>query len=174
MRSFSIIIAVSLGVVALLAWRGTEKANEGKYDERQLIARGKAGLHAYLALSAYLLASYVAGADGAWAEPSAEAAIGLYVGLGVFIVECIRCDAYFTVDQNAKSYAIVCAVCALAFGLLAIRRLRAGEMLADGLVTIKALTLVVAVWGLAISAAIVLRLWRAKREDEEDKEDDEA
>ena len=77
---------------------------------------------------------------GPWAKPGVSAWMLIFLSIGVFIVACVRKDAYFAVAQNPRTYlwlfgAVV--LCQIPNFLL---QLRSGDLVEDGLLTWNALS----------------------------------
>lgn len=96
--SAAVVIAV---MAAVRKKQGQPKA---EYDERQLAARGIAYRWAYMTLIFSLLADTgVEAIWGPWAKPGVSAWMLIFLSIGVFIVACVRKDAYFAVAQDPKA-----------------------------------------------------------------------
>lgn len=90
--SAAVVIAV---MAAVRKKQGQPKA---EYDERQLAARGIAYRWAYMTLIFSLLANTgVETIWGPWAKPGVAVWMMIFLSIGVFIVACVRKDAYFAV-----------------------------------------------------------------------------
>lgn len=86
-------------VVCLLAKKWYEKAQE--YDERQVLARGKAAQISFITLMSCMLFCAIAGmAEIKWADTSALIFIGIFISALVFAGISIFSDAYFTPKGN--------------------------------------------------------------------------
>ncbi len=77
-----------------------------RYDERQLLLRGRAYRSAFLALVVYLLANGMFSliAKTAWADAATSSFVGICLAVTVFVVACIKSDAYFPVNQKPRFY----------------------------------------------------------------------
>lgn len=163
--SAAVVIAV---MAAVRKKQGRPKA---EYDERQLAARGIAYRWAYMTLIFSLLANTcVETIWGPWAKPGVSAWILIFLSIGVFIVACVRKDAYFAVAQNPRTYlwlfgAVV--LCQIPNFLL---QLRSGDLVEDGLLTWNALSPACGVLFGVMFVCMLVRLRRQKREEQEDAE----
>lgn len=95
-------------VVCLLAKKWYEKAQE--YDERQVLARGKAAQISFITLMSCMLFCANAGmGEIKWADTSALIFIGICISALVFAGISIFSDAYFTPKGNRKGnrYALI-------------------------------------------------------------------
>lgn len=176
---FAVII---IAVCALLLWdiAGAEKAvrerkpNEGTYDERQMLARGRAESHALTALLLYLFADYLVSDQlgRSWAAPGIDAIIGAYFGLTVFTVESIFRGAYFRLGMNIKKhFGWMLVSGAASLGTL-VWLLYKGSLIENGVVTQEAFYVSVFLCYVVIAAAAAIWMYREKRAAVEDDEDD--
>ena len=163
--SAAVVIAV---MAAVRKKQGQPKA---EYDERQLAARGIAYRWAYMTLIFSLLADTGMEAIwGPWAKPGVSAWMMIFLSVGVFVVVCVRRDAYFAVAQNPRTYlwlfgAVV--LCQIPNFLL---QLRSGDLVEDGLLTWNALSPACGVLFGVMFVCMLVRLRRQKREEQEDAE----
>ena len=166
--------AVGLLVVMLLCIALKRRAlrsgkTPGEYDERQLAQRGIAFQRAYVTLLVLLLGNGILTGvlDRPWAQPGVEAFVLAMVSLVVFVVECIRRDAYFTVSQTPKRYFwIVGAVVACQIPATVLHAVE-GTFVEDGLLTVDAMAPVVMVMFAAVLVALLVKQRSDKAEDEE-------
>ena len=146
------IMAVAVVTAILTAVRKKQGRPKPEYDERQMAARG------------------VAYRWGPWAKPGVSAWMLIFLSIGVFIVACVRKDAYFAVAQNPRTYlwlfgAVV--LCQIPNFLL---QLRSGDLVEDGLLTWNALSPACGVLFGVMFVCMLVRLRRQKREEQEDAE----
>lgn len=135
------IMAVAVVTAILTAVRKKQGRPKPEYDERQMAARGVAYRWAFLTLMLSLAVNTgVEALWGPWAKPGVSAWMLIFLSIGVFIVACVRKDAYFAVAQNPRTYlwlfgAVV--LCQIPNFLL---QLRSGDLVEDGLLTWNALS----------------------------------
>ena len=103
-------------------------------------------------------------------KPGVSAWMLIFLSIGVFIVACVRKDAYFAVAQNPRTYlwlfgAVV--LCQIPNFLL---QLRSGDLVEDGLLTWNALSPACGVLFGVMFVCMLVRLRRQKREEQEDAE----
>ena len=99
------VLAVAVITLVIRAAQKRRGVTAGDYDERQQVQRGAAAQRAYLTLL-FLLAvnAIVSGAmELHWADPGVDALLCMFASVAVFVVECIRRDAYFTAKQTPSS-----------------------------------------------------------------------
>ena len=163
--SAAVVIAV---MAAVRKKQGQPKA---EYDERQLAARGIAYRWAYMTLIFSLLADTGMEAIwGPWAQPGVAVWMLIFLSIGVFIVACVRKDAYFAVAQNPRTYLwLFGAVVVLQIPNIIIN-LRSGGFVEDGLLTWDALSPASGALFLVLTVCAIVRLRRQKREEQEDAE----
>ena len=99
------IMAVAVVTAILTAVRKKQGRPKPEYDERQMAARGVAYRWAFLTLMLSLAVNTgVEAIWGPWAKPGVSAWMLIFLSIGVFIVACVRKDAYFAVAQNPRTY----------------------------------------------------------------------
>ena len=134
---------VGILVVAILAalrraFSRRRGETPGEYDERQQVQRGKAAQHAYMTLLILLCVNGVA--SGAlelrWADPGVDSFLCMFVSVAVFVVECIRRDAYFTVSQTPRSGILLFALVTLCQVPATVMHAVDGDFVKDGRLTL--------------------------------------
>ena len=105
---------------------------------------------------------------GPWAKPGVAVWMMIFLSIGVFIVACVRKDAYFAVAQNPRTYLwLFGAVVVLQIPNFLLQ-LRSGDLVEDGLLTWNALSPACGVLFGVMFVCMLVRLRRQKREDQED------
>lgn len=140
----------------------------GDYDERQQVQRGAAAQRAYLALLLLLCVNgIVSGAlDVHWAQPGVDSLLCMFVSVGVFVVECIRRDAYFTVKQTPRSGILIFTIVTLCQLPATIMHAVDGDFIENGQLTLAVVNPACMVLFIVL-VAIVLKRSRDRAEDEE-------
>lgn len=159
--SAAVVIAV---MAAVRKKQGQPKA---EYDERQMAARGVAYRWAFLTLMLSLAVNTgVEAIWGPWAKPGVSAWMLIFLSIGVFIVACVRRDAYFSVAQDPKaSLWLFGAVVVLQIPNIIIT-LRSGGFVEDGLLTWDALSPASGALFLVLTVCAIVRLRRQREDDE--------
>lgn len=159
--SAAVVIAV---MAAVRKKQGQPKA---EYDERQLAARGVAYRWAFLTLMLSLAVNTgVEAIWGPWAKPGVSAWMLIFLSIGVFIVACVRRDAYFAMAQDPKaSLWLFGAVVVLQIPNIIIT-LRSGGFVEDGLLTWDALSPASGALFLVLTVCAIVRLRRQREDDE--------
>ena len=157
--------AVVIAVMA--AVRKQQGQPRAEYDERQLAARGIAYRWAFLTLMLSLAVNTgVEAIWGPWAKPGVSAWMLIFLSIGVFIVACVRKDAYFAVAQDPKaSLWLFGAVVVLQIPNIIIT-LRSGGFVEDGLLTWDALSPASGALFLVLTVCAIVRLRRQREDDE--------
>lgn len=141
----------------------------GEYDERQMAQRGIAFQHAYITLLVLLLGnSILTGVlDRPWGQPGVEAFVLALASVAVFVVECVRRDAYFTVSQTPKRYLwIIGAVVACQIPATVLHAVE-GTFVENGLLTIDVMAPAVMVLFGMVLVTLLVKQRGDKAEDEE-------
>lgn len=157
--------AVVIAVMA--AVRKKQGRPKPEYDERQMAARGMAYRWAFLTLMLSLAVNTgVEAIWGPWAKPGVSAWMLIFLSIGVFIVACVRKDAYFAVAQDPKaSLWLFGAVVVLQIPNIIIT-LRSGGFVEDGLLTWDALSPASGALFLVLTVCAIVRLRRQREDDE--------
>jgi hypothetical protein len=141
-----------------------------EFDERQRLLRYRAYQVAFWVLVAYTcINSFLSSGVGiAWADDFTGTFTGVCIAITVFVVICIRNDAYFAVNQKPRFYFILfCVLVAvnLALGLFNMFD-RDTEFITDGLLNFHAMSFVVVVMFIAILTALSAQRLKAKAQSE--------
>lgn len=157
--------AVVIAVMA--AVRKKQGRPKPEYDERQMAARGVAYRWAFLTLMLSLAVNTgVKAIWGPWAKPGVSAWMLIFLSVGVFVVVCVRRDAYFAVAQDPKaSLWLFGAVVVLQIPNIIIT-LRSGGFVEDGLLTWDALSPASGALFLVLTVCAIVRLRRQREDDE--------
>lgn len=157
--------AVVIAVMA--AVRKKQGRPKPEYDERQMAARGVAYRWAFLTLMLSLAVNTgVEAIWGPWAKPGVSAWMLIFLSIGVFIVACVRKDAYFAMAQDPKaSLWLFGAVVVLQIPNIIIT-LRSGGFVEDGLLTWDALSPASGALFLVLTVCAIVRLRRQREDDE--------
>lgn len=164
-------IAVSVLVLTLLRKRRGGASNE--YDERQVLVRGKAFGTAFFTLMCYLaLNAAVCTICGPWAVPGIDGLLGIFLGVGVFLLRAIEGDAYFSLRENPRFFRILCLVviaCQLPNILMSLRQ-EDERFFTDGLLNSNCLSIACTI--VFAAAFIAIGIHEKRRSGEEDGEDE--
>ena len=133
----------------------------------QLAARGIAYRWAYMTLIFSLLANTgVEAIWGPWAKPGVAVWMMIFLSVGVFVVVCVRRDAYFAMAQDPKaSLWLFGAVVVLQIPNIIIT-LRSGGFVEDGLLTWDTLSPASGALFLVLTVCAIVRLRRQREDDE--------
>lgn len=116
--AIGIMVVAILTVVALkCARRGG--AGKGKYDERQMVARGRAYTWGYATLLIYLVFWLIMRSmEIPFFMEAVSVLIGALLSIAVFVGYCIFHDAYFKASESPKAWiAIICAMGVVNLGI---------------------------------------------------------
>lgn len=157
--------AVVIAVMA--AVRKKQGRPKPEYDERQMAAQGVAYRWAFLTLMLSLAVNTgVEAIWGPWAKPGVAVWMLIFLSIGVFVVVCVRRDAYFAMAQDPKaSLWLFGAVVVLQIPNIIIT-LRSGGFVEDGLLTWDALSPASGALFLVLTVCAIVRLRRQREDDE--------
>ena len=160
------VVIISLVIRTMQKRRGVQP---GEYDERQQVQRGAAAQRAYLTLLLLLCVNgVVSGVLGVhWAKPGVDCFLCMFASVAVFVVECIRRDAYFTVKQTTRSGIAIFTLVTLCQVPATIMHAVDGDFLRDGQLTLSAINPACMVLFAAVLITILIKRRSDKEEDEE-------
>lgn len=163
---------------------GMRKCKTGNYDERQMLARGKAYKYAFFTLMFYVLIAQTlyevcnvalfSSFGGMW--------LGVCAATGVFVVSCVWMDAYISLSENKKGVLMLftgIAVINLIVSIIGICRGEASifetmkavkdeELMELTTLSVGSVNLTCAILFIVICIAIVLKALSESKEDLED------
>ena len=167
---FVVGIAISAIILLMLRKKFKRKFGHAEYDERQKSVRGECYKIAFWVLVGYLavngLFSNFTGI--VWGDPFMMTMSGVYLAIGVFIVLCIRKDAYFTMNEQPRFYKrlfLVLVPIVAGTGVVSILT-GEGALVENGQLTSEVISFEVA----ALLLAILITL-HTRKEPQEDMED---
>ena len=173
---WGIAVGVLIGViiVALVFAYNKKKTGSvvgGDFDERQQLMRGKAfqaGFFTMLFFSFLYWVLVTLVLQRPLMEDGLSALICGLVGVGVFGIDCVFHDAFFTVQNKPKNYIILFTATTISQIPAAINNLQAGRVIQNGVLTFSVVPIVCAVLFLGILAAIIIKMHAMKKEDAEE------
>ena len=161
--------SVALVTILLRVLRKKRGSQPGKYDERQLAARGIAYRLAYFTLMLALLADVSATALlRPWAERGVDVFLCVFLSIGVFVVACVHWDAYFTLMEKPHWYQLLFAAVILCQIPNTVIHARSGDFVKDGLLTFDVLSPACALLFLVILICTLVRIRREREDDAEE------
>ena len=137
-----------------------------RFDERQAIARAKAGNMAFCILLMTLFAScglrVLLGRE--WATPG----VGALIAIGAYIARCIYTGAFFGLRESGRTFLWLCVAWVVFGAAVVVRAFSRGGLLVDGMLTDDCLSILVALIYLAALVAMALKRRRNAREEAEE------
>jgi len=163
------ILAVAIITLIVRTVQKRRGVKPGEYDERQQVQRGAAAQRAYVTLMLLLCVNgIVSGAlDVHWAQPGVDSFLCLFVSVAVFVVECIRRDAYFTVKQTPRSGILIFTMVTLCQVPATIMHAVDGDFIADGQLTLAVINPACMVLFAIVLVTILIKRHGDRQEDEE-------
>lgn len=135
---------------------GKEVRKMNDYDERQILARGRAFMWGFFSLMICLM---VYGLTDMlierWCDTLTGCIICICVSLIVFAVICIRQDAFAGIGQKRKRNLTVLLVLTAANLLFGVSHIFDGDLLRDGLLSFRSVSLIVG----ATTGLVLLVYW---------------
>ena len=163
------VLAVAVIMVLIRAMQKRRGIRNSEYDERQLANRGIAFQRAYLTLLFLLCVNgIVSGAlEIHWAKPGVDSFLCMFLSVAVFVVECIRRDAYFTVTQTPRSGILIFTMVTLCQVPATVMHFVDGDFLRDGQLTVAVINPACMVVFAVVLIAILVKRSCDKQEGEE-------
>ena len=126
------------------------------YDERQILARGRAFMWGFFTLMLCLMAyGFTDMLIEPWCDTLTGCIICICVSLLVFASICIRQDAFAGIGKNRKRNLTVLLVLTLANMFFGVENITGGDVVRDGLLTFRSVSLIVG----ATTGVVLLIYW---------------
>ena len=165
------VLAVAIIVMVIRKLQKRRGVVPGEYDERQQVQRGAAAQRAFVALLLLLCVNgVVSGVLGVhWAKPGVDSFLCMFASVAVFVVECIRRDAYFTVKQTPRSGIAIFTLVTLCQVPATVMNALDGAFVEDGQLTTAVISpACMVVFAIALIAILIKR--RSDKAEEADEE----
>ena len=164
------ILAVAVITAVIRKFQKRRGVTPGEYDERQQVQRGAAAQRAYLALLLLLCVNGIVSGvlDIHWAKPGVDCFLCMFASVAVFVVECIRRDAYFTVSQTPRSGIAIFTLVTLTQVPATVMHAVDGDFIADGQLTISVVNPACMVLFAIVLIAIFVKRSRDRAEEDEE------
>ena len=141
-----------------------------RFDERQVIARAKAGNMAFFILMMTLFAScglrVLLGRE--WATPGIGVLIAICPAAGAYIARCIYTGAFFGLREDGRMFLWLCVAWVVSGAAVVARALSRGGLVVDGMLTDHCLSILMALIYLAALVAMALKRRKDAREEAEE------
>ena len=145
------------------------KCANAQFDERQVVARGRAYRYAFFTVLFYLLGwgLFELAADIRLWDTYTGCFLGVFLSVTVFAVVAILNDAYFAVNEKPATYlGIFALVMVLNLGIGVWNLVTGGDPIVEhGMLTYHSVNLLVGGMFLVILIVAAIRVWQGKRED---------
>lgn len=157
-------------VVALVVTIIAKKNNvSAKFDERQELIRGRAYKYAFWVLISYLFINGILQVSTGieWADMMTFCFIGIGLSIIVFIVICIKNDAYFAINEKPKHFLLLFAILVvpnLAIGIMNVLD-KEVQFITDGRLNYHAMSFIVAIVFLIAFIALSIKAAKRKRSE---------
>ena len=130
--------------------------NRDEYDERQVLARGRAFMWGFFTLMICLMVyGMLDMLIDRWCDTLTGCIICICAALLVFASICIKQDAFAGIGRNRKRNQTVLLVLTLANLFFGARNLMEGDVVVDGLLTFRSVSLIVG----AMMGVVLLMYW---------------
>lgn len=130
--------------------------NRDEYDERQVLARGRAFMWGFFTLMICLMVyGMLDMLIDRWCDTLTGCIICIYVALLVFASICIKQDAFAGIGKNRKRNLTVLLVLTLANMFFGVENITGGDVVRDGLLTFRSVSLIVG----ATTGVVLLIYW---------------
>lgn len=130
--------------------------NRDEYDERQVLARGRAFMWGFFTLMICLMVyGMLDMLIDRWCDTLTGCIICICVALLVFASICIKQDAFAGIGKNRKRNLTVLLVLTLANMFFGVENITGGDVVRDGLLTFRSVSLIVG----ATTGVVLLIYW---------------
>lgn len=159
-----IIVVIALFFAFVRNTAGKKRSRQ--YDERQILARGKAYKCGFLALCICLLMTMMAESVFKLDMSYVGASACLFVGLCVVAVYSIWHDAFFSMRQKPGLYLLLCLLIVGCNGIAPVTHYLEGERLAEILHSVVCLNITCALCFLVVGVTILLKMLLQEKGEE--------
>lgn len=153
-------------VLLVLASRRRERKNGEQFDERQMIARGKAAQVAFFSMIAYywcyLLTIWF---EIEWCDYDFGIVLGIMIALAVFALCAIWNEAYLAINDSGKRSFVVLVILALVFAWESFIVIDRNQVISDGKLTGFAMNIVITIMHVSVLLTLLLRNWLRRRKE---------
>ena len=165
------ILAVVIIATVIRTMQKRRGVQSGEYDERQQVQRGAAAQRAFVSLLLLLCVNgVVSGVLGVhWAKPGVDCFLCMFASVAVFVVECIRRDAYFTVSQTPRSGIRIFTIVTLCQVPATVMNALDGAFVEDGQLTTAAINPAC----MLVFATVLIAILIKRRSDKAEEADEE-
>ena len=164
-----LLICVVIGVVFRLRQGKTGGRGKVEYDERQIVARGKAYKAGFFTTLFYSLLFFALSVTEIPFFQSVTGMLaGVFLGIAVFAVTAIRHDAYLGLNEKKGSFLVLGVIVTLANLVSGVVAGMDGELMMDGQLTHRCLNPMAGVLFLVIVVALLLHDRKAGEAEEEE------
>ena len=167
---FVVGLVIAAAIVYVLRRRIKQKFGKTEYDERQKAVRGECYKVAFWLLVGFLaLNGMFCNLTGIeWADSFVMSMTGVLLAIGVFVILCIRKDAYFTMNEQPRFYKRLFLVLIPIVAGTGVASILTGEgsFIENGQLTSEVINFEVAALLLAVLIAL-----HTRKEPQEDMED---
>lgn len=163
-------VAIITGLISIIYKKKYGK-KKNEYDERQEALRGKAYKTAYFALMCYLIVNglITKGLEIRWAETLTESLLGIFLSVMVFVIICIKNDAYISLSEKPATYMSLFSVIGfvnIVIGIL--YYIRHNTFMTDGILNEYAINLFSGVMFLILASAIAVKMFHERQSRKRD------
>ncbi len=165
-------VAVVASIIAII-YKKKYGRKKNDYDERQEALRGKAYKAAFFTLIIYMVANGVIskGLGIIWAEAMTEALIGVFLSVTVFVVICIKDDAYLSMSDKPATYLALFSIIGFVnIGISTFFFVRNESFLTDGILNEKAVNLSAGIVFIILAIAIAAKMLHDRQIEKRDDE----
>ena len=163
-----LLVFLVYGILMVVTKRRGKCAN-AQFDERQVVARGRAYRYAFFTVLFYLLGwgLFELAADIRLWDTYTGCFLDVFLSVTVFAVVAILNDAYFAVNERPATYlGIFALVTVLNLGIGVWNLVTGGDPIVEhGMLTYHSVNLLVGGMFLVILIVAAIRVWQGKRED---------
>ncbi|NCB51708.1 MAG: hypothetical protein EOM54_07505 [Clostridia bacterium] len=162
---------VGLALIFAIGLIFKKKRGPCKYDERQMLARGKAYSAAFWTLVAYSILNgmYYGATGGMWADMMTTPFLGVFLAILVYAMICIINDAYMPLKEKPGFYFVLFGVILAADLLIAVWNYLDGtEFVTDGMLNYHCLNPAIVIIFAAIIVTLAVKVISAKKDVDEE------
>lgn len=155
-------------VIIIMKTTTKDHSTKCKYDERQQLVRGKGFKYAFFTMMIYnfffgLCFEFIF--EKQIMDTGASMVLGATIGMMVYAIYCIWNEGYISMNENPKKVMAALAIVGAANLCIGIAELSGGQLIENGMLTIRSINLLIGMEVLIIVAVQLVKFALDKKEE---------
>lgn len=158
-------------IFVLITYITNKKRGECQFDERQILARGKAFKAGFFTMISYFMVYGILDIfEIQWCQNFVGIMLGIFLGITVFAVVATHKDAYIAMNEKLSRLIVLGIFVIVSNLIVAVDNLNDGKMIVNGMLTNYSLNLFIAIIWTVLLVVQILHIIKQKAVEREDDE----